>query len=164
MTIQRKLHALIAVWALGSCLPARAIAQEMKDVPLTLTGCVVAGEEKDSFLLSNVVVDGSTLAPTDAFYRFNTTKDFKDHVGKRVEVKGKADLDDPDKGKLQVNVENGKATTTVKSERRTVKVEENVRFGSPGSMKMTADVVTYKFDVKSVTPVAGNCESAAVAR
>jgi len=32
-------------------------------VPLTLTGCVVQGEAKDSFLLTNVVVDGTTMSP-----------------------------------------------------------------------------------------------------
>ncbi len=74
----------------------------MDDVPLTLSGCVVAGEAKDSYLLTNVVVDGTTLAPTNAFYRFNTTKGLKGYVGRRVEVRGKADLDDVDKGKVKV--------------------------------------------------------------
>ena len=46
---------------------------DMKDVPLLLSGCVVAGEKAGSFLLSNVEIDGTTLAPVRAFYRFNTT-------------------------------------------------------------------------------------------
>ena len=46
----------------------------MDDVPLTLSGCVVAGEAKDSYLLTNVVLDETTLASPHAFYRFNTTK------------------------------------------------------------------------------------------
>ena len=51
-----------------------------------------AGEEKDSFLLTNVEVDG--IRPWHPFMRStdsNTTKGLKDHVGRRVEVTGKAD-------------------------------------------------------------------------
>ena len=44
---------------------AAAAPPDMDDVPLTLSGCVVAGEAKDSYLLTNVVVDGTTLAPAE---------------------------------------------------------------------------------------------------
>ena len=71
-------------------LTATAAPPDMDDVPLTLSGCVVAGEAKDSYLLTNVVVDGTTMAPTNAFYRFNTTKGLKAHVGHRVEVTRKS--------------------------------------------------------------------------
>lgn len=144
---------------------AAAAPPDMDDVPLTLTGCVVAGEAKDSYMLTNVTIDGTTMAPPHAFYRFNTTKGLKDHVGRRVEVKGKADLDDVDKGKLRVRVDDdGKATTEITSERRKVKVDENVWFGSIGSLKLDADVATYKFEVEDVKRLAGNCASAAAAR
>ena len=146
----------------GECV--RAGAPRSKDVPLTLAGCVIAGEAKDSYLLTNVVIDGTTAAPANAFYRFNTTKELKDHVGRRVEVKGKADLDDVDKGKVRVKVEDGKATTEVSSERRTVKVDQDVLFGSTGSMKISADVPTYKFEVESVKRLEGNCASSGAAR
>lgn len=150
-------------------LAATAIAappdtREMKDVPLTLAGCVVAGEAKDSYLLTNVVLDGTTAAPANAFYRFNTTKGLKDHVGRRVEVKGEADLDDVDKGKVRVKVEDGKATTEISSERRTVKVDQDVWFGSTGAMKISADVPTYKFEVESVKRLEGSCAGAGAAR
>ncbi len=102
--MQTKLLGMLALSALiGSYnLAAAAAPPDMDDVPLTLSGCVVAGEAKDSYLLTNVVVDGTTLAPTNAFYRFNTTKGLKGYVGHRVEVRGKADLDDVDKGKVKV--------------------------------------------------------------
>jgi hypothetical protein len=138
-------------------------APDMKDVPLTLTGCVVAGESKDSFLLTNVTIDGTTAAPTNAFYRFDSSKDLKDRVGRRVEVRGKADLDDVDRGELRVKAEDGKATTEVTSERRTVKVED-AWFGSTGSMKLKADVPTYKFKVEQVKLLEGNCTNATSAR
>ena len=131
---------------------------EVDNVELTLSGCVVSGEAKDSFLLTNVQIEGSSLAPSHAFYRFNTSKGLKDHVGRRVEVKGKADLGDVDKGQLRVRTEDGKVTTELRSERKTVKVED-VRFGSLGSMKVDADVPTYKFEVASVKRLEGDCSS-----
>jgi hypothetical protein len=144
-------------------IPASA-APDMDSVSLTLTGCVVAGEAKNSYVLTNVTIDGAATAPRRAFYRFNTTKGLKDHVGRRVEVKGKADLDDMDKGKLRVRVDDdGQATTEITSERRTVKVDQNVWFGSLGSLKLDVDVATYKFEVEEVRRMAGNCQSAEAA-
>ena len=81
----------------------------MDDVPLTLSGCVVAGEAKDSYLLTNVVVDGTTLAPTNAFYRFNTTKGLKAYVGRRVEVTRKSRP-----GRRRQGEGTGQNTTTAK--------------------------------------------------
>lgn len=137
---------------------------DMKEVPLTLAGCVVAGEAKDSFLLTNVEIDGTTLAPPHAFYRFDSTRGLKNYVGRRVEVKGQADLTDVDKGKLRVRAhDDGTVTTEISSERRKVKIED-AWFGSVGSMKLDANVPTYKFDVKTITPLEGNCQGSAVAR
>ena len=155
---------ILAVSALvsGLSLTATAAPPDMDDVPLTLSGCVVAGQARDSFLLTNVTVDGTTMASPHAFYRLNTTKGLKEHVGRRVEVKGKADLDDVDKGKVKVKMEDGKVRTEVTSERRTVKADD-VWFGSMGAMKLDADIATYKFNVDSVKRLEGNCANAAAA-
>jgi len=163
--MQTKWLGVLAIGALvGSYNPrASAAPPDMDDVPLTLSGCVLAGEAKDSYLLTNVVVDGTTMAPPNAFYRFNTTKGLKEYVGRRVEVKGKADLDDVDKGKVKVRTEDGKVTTEVSSERRTVKAKE-AWFGSLGAMKLDAEVATYKFNVDSVKPLQGNCAGSAAAQ
>src|SRR5687768_17478357 len=131
--MQTKWLGILAVSALvgNYGVTASAALPDMDEVPLTLSGCVVAGEAKDSYMLTNVVVDGTTMAPANAFYRFNTTKGLKAHVGHRVEVKGKADLDDVDKGKVKVRTDDdGKVTTQVSSERQTVKIEDSVLFGS----------------------------------
>lgn len=144
-----------------------AIAIAAEDVPLTLTGCVIAGHDKDSYMLTNVTIDGTTAAPANAFYRFNTTKGLKEQVGNRVEVTGKADLADIDKGKVHVKTDDGKATTAVSSERRTVKVDQNVWAGSMGALNvkdMKADVATYRFNVTGVKRLQGNCTSANVAQ
>ena len=162
--MQTKWISTLVVGALvgGYSLTTSAGPPDMDEVPLTLSGCVVAGEARDSYLLTNVVVDGTTMAPPQAFYRFNTTKGLKDHVGRRVEVKGKADLADVDKGELKIRTDDGKVTTEVSSERREVKAE-NAWFGSMGAMKLDADIATYKFNVDSVKRLAGNCANAAAA-
>jgi hypothetical protein len=162
--MQTKWLGILAVGALaGSYNVAAAAPPDMDEVPLTLSGCVVAGEAKDSYLLTNVVVDGTTMASPNAFYRFNTTKGLKDHVGRRVEVRGKADLDDVDRGKVRVRNHDGKVTTEVTSERRTVKAED-AWFGSMGAMKLDAEIATYKFNVESVKRLEGNCANAAAAQ
>jgi hypothetical protein len=155
---------ILAATVAGSGLIAKAAQKDMPDVPLTLTGCVVAGQTKDSYLLTNVVVDGSAAVPVNAYYRFNTTKGLKDQVGHRVEVRGKADLDDIDKGKLEVKAKDGKMTTSVTSERRTVKADEKVWGGSEGAMEMKADIATYKFEVDNIKRLEGNCANASAAR
>lgn len=163
--MQVKWFGILAITAVATGYQATATAAppDMDEMPLTLSGCVVAGEAKDSYLLTNVVVDGTTMAPPNAFYRFNTTKGLKNHVGRRVEVKGKADLTDIDKGRVKVRTDDdGKVTTSVSSERRTVKVED-AWFGSMGARKLDAEVATYKFDVDSVKRLEGNCANAAAA-
>lgn len=162
--MQTKWIGTLAVVALvsGFSVTTTAAPPDIDEVPLTLSGCVIAGEEKDSYLLTNVVIDGTTMAPPHAFYRFNTTKGLKNHVGRRVEVKGKADLDDIDEGRVRVRTDDGKVTTEVSSERRTV-TAENAWFGTMGAMKLDAEVATYKFNVDSVKRLEGNCANAAAA-
>src|SRR5688572_22090035 len=97
--INMKSAATLAILMAGALITgagpiAAGAPPDLDDVPLTITGCVVAGESKDSYLLTNITLEGTTAAPPNAFYRFNTTDGLKDHVGRRVEVKGKADLDD----------------------------------------------------------------------
>jgi hypothetical protein len=164
-TMQKKWLGMMAAVAMaaGYSGTATAAPPDIDEVPLTLSGCVVAGEAKDSYLLTNVTVEGSSMAAPHAFYRFNTTKGFKNYVGRRVEIKGKADLDDVDKGKVKVRTKDGEVRTEVKSEGRTVKVNDDVWFGSMGAMKVDAEIATYKFDVDSIKPLEGNCANASSA-
>ena len=163
--MQRTWLGILAITGLAGSysITASAAPPDIREVALTLSGCVIAGEAKDSYLLTNVVVDGATMTPPHAFYRFNTTKGLKNYVGRRVEVKGKADLADVDKGKVTLRTDDGQVRTSVTSERRTV-TADNAWFGSPGAIKLDADVATYKFNVDSVKPLQGNCAHAAAAR
>ena len=59
--MQNKWLGILAIGAMaGGYSLAVAAPPDMDDVPLTLSGCVVAGESKDSYLLTNVVVDGTS--------------------------------------------------------------------------------------------------------
>lgn len=154
-TTTRTLSVLVlAVGIAGSAFVTRTIARD-KDVPMTLTGCVVAGEEPGTFMVTNVVAEG--LGPTNAFYRLDSSKDLARQVGHRVEIKGKADLGDFDKGKMRVKTDDNKVTTEVKADGKKVKVEESIWAGTMGSRKINADIATYGFEVKSVKRLEGNC-------
>ena len=69
--------------------------------------------------------------------------------------KGKADLDDVDEGKVKVRTDEGKVTTQISSERRTVTVEDSVWFGSMGAKKLDAAIATYKFERRFGETAAG---------
>ena len=153
------------IWALGTLAFAAILvmgvaAKDAGDVPLTLSGCVIPGDAKDSFLVTNVTVSGTTAAPADAFYRLDDSKKLRDYVGHRVEINGVADLDDHDKGKVTIKEKDGKVRTEITSERKTVKAEQPVWGGTIGSMKMKGDISTYGFEVKSVKRLEGNCANA----
>jgi hypothetical protein len=126
------------------------------EVPVTLTGCVVAGEGKDSYLLTAVTIDGDV--PKNAFYRLDSTKNLHSQVGHRVEVRGKADLGDYEKGKIKVSTDDGKPTMKVSAGGDTVKVDPDVWAGSAGALKMKAEVPTYQLEVKQVMRIDGGCE------
>jgi hypothetical protein len=147
--------------AMGAGLmTAYAADTNLDKVPMTLTGCVVAGAAADSFLLTNTTVDGPV--PHNVFYRFDSTKDLKNNVGKRVEVQGYAELDDMDKGKVKVKAKDGDGEAKVTAERKSVKVPADVWIGSMGAVekaKIKADVATYKLHVESVKRLEGNCSA-----
>jgi hypothetical protein len=115
---------------------ARAMAKSKSEIPAKLTGCVVAGEAKDTFLL---------------------TKGLREHVGQRVEVRGIADLGDYEKGRVEVKTEDGRPTMKVKAGDARVKADPNVWAGTMGATKMKTDIATYSFEVKHVKRVDGSC-------
>jgi hypothetical protein len=151
--------------ALGTA--ATPAAADRDHAKITLTGCVVAGEEKNSFVLTNAVVGGEDArrAPEGAFFRLDSGKGLKNHVGRLVELSGEADLGDVDKGKLAVKTDgDGTAQASITTERKTVKAEvgkdsglvPGVMVGSEGSMK--ADISTYKFKVSKVRVLGDRCQ------
>lgn len=137
--------------------------------PVTIAGCVVAGDKADTYLLKNVSilmgVPPPNVAPEALFFRLNTTKRLKAHVGHRIEVHGIADFSDLDKGKLEVDkTPDGRAKVAVNSERRTVRTtvgadEAPASLAPAGTSGKTAvPVATYKLNVATIKMISSTCQ------
>jgi hypothetical protein len=151
-----------------SVFSAAPSARDKDHARLTLTGCVVAGEGKDAYLLTNIAVAGEDAgrAPANAFYRLDSTKGLKNQVGHQIELSGTADLSDLDKGTLKVKTDDqGRATAEIKSERKTVTAEvgkdsnlvPTVMAGSEGTLK--TEIATYKFKTAKIRVIGDRCQS-----
>ena len=125
--------------------------------PITLTGCVAAGKEDNTYVLSNVLradqpVGTSGSAEPNTVYWFDPPSKLKSHVGQQVKVTGILD-DDVDKtkvkekdGKVELKAENGS------------KVE--VPAGTAAGAAMEAGStkrLSYKVKVQSVKMVSASC-------
>lgn len=162
----RSMGAVLAFGFVLSLGPSTFAAGDKDHARLTLTGCVVAGDGKDSYMLTNVVVGGqdSGRAPENAFYRLESTKNLKSHVGHQVELSGTADLSDLDKGTLKIKTdEQGKSTASIDADGKkvTVPVDKDsglvpaVMVGSEGSMK--TEIATYKFKTSKIRMIGDRC-------
>jgi hypothetical protein len=138
--------------------------------PITLTGCVAAGTEKGSFMLTNVhrtdvaaaTTGGTAVAnPTshtrytddNVVYWLDSPDKLEGHVGQSVRIEGVLE-DDVDKSK--VTTDEGK--TTVTTERtKSVGVPEAGRAGMAASSGGGATRLTYKVTVKSITMLNERC-------
>lgn len=171
--------AIFAVTTLAAAATATAVrAQDkpkVKDRAVTISGCVVAGEAADSFLLNDVKqLSGSWMAPvpkdlngSPVLYWLNTTEGLADRVGKRVEVAGTVDFSDTHKGQTKVTTDPDD-TKDMKTEMSsagrsvTTKVDSNPAVakaaeGAQVSKVTTPAAVVYDLHVKSVRTVPGTC-------
>ena len=121
--------------------------------PITLTGCVAAGTEANTYMLSNVArSDKPGSNDSTAFYWLDSPSKLKDHVGHKVEIKGRLD-DDVDKTK-----------TTAKDGKVEVKGEGGRKVEVPAGTNAAAAAGTagtkrtnYKVKVQSVSHVSPTC-------
>jgi len=89
------------------------------DIRVTITGCVVDGDE-GSFILTNVrEMSGGKMIPTTSLYWLSTTKGLKEQVGHTVEVTGtfSPSRDEGKTGTIEITAETatGEQTITVDS-------------------------------------------------
>ena len=123
--------------------------------PVTLTGCVTAGKEANTYLLSNVQRPDKAPGAADpsVVYWLSPHDKLKGHVGQQVQVIGK--LDD-DVKTSKVKEEDGKVE--LKNGSRKVEVPEGTAaaeaVGTAGTTR-----TTYKVEVKSVKMLSGSCSS-----
>jgi hypothetical protein len=131
--MRNRLKTIVAIlFGVSLVVSAGSALAELKDsdeVPLVLTGCVVAAEQKGEYFIKNTVVSGAGMskAPAGAAYRLDDAKDLRSHIGHQVEVHGLADLGDIDDGWMKVQRDGtstqsqpSSATVAVNSERNTV--------------------------------------------
>ena len=133
--------------------------------PITLTGCVTAGEKANTYMLTHVSTSvtplpvgtsGTTAAGMAApFYWLDSAGKLKGHAGHRVEVIGMLD-DDIDKttserkgGKVVVKTEGG----------RRVEVPESTSSAAAAGAPISGETkrLSYKVKVKSVRMLGGGC-------
>ena len=156
----------VAVSTLAVFATATAVRAQDKMKPteraVTISGCVVAGEQK-TFMLKDVKQVGGWAVPEPtATFWLNTTKGLEARLGQRVEVSGIVDFKDKHEGQTKVTVdpEATKDTTTkVTSGDREVKVKEDKlpKVDAAETMKTRTPSVVYDLHVKSLTTVPGSC-------
>lgn len=142
--------------------------------PIALTGCVAAGIEKNTYMLSNVVrtdqpvgtsgsavrldqpvgTSGSTAIATPPLYWFDAPDKLKPHVGHRVEITGTLD-DDVDTA--EVKMKDGKVELTEGGKKVEVRAGTVAAAAAAGGGVDGTKRLAYKVKVNSVRMVAGSC-------
>jgi hypothetical protein len=133
------------------------IPSEVPKQPVTLTGCVAAGEKHDTYVLTNVTssagatvgTSGSTAMPV---YWLDEPDKLKKHVGHKVEIVGTL-TGDVDKTKIKAK----DGELEMKADGKEVKVPE----GSSAAAHLPATGEKgpgYKVKVKSVKSIASSCQ------
>ncbi len=130
-----------------------------------LSGCVVAGEKRDTYLLMDLAIENprNEGIPVFAMYRLNTDRGLREHVGHRVQVTGIVDFRESHDGKVIVANE-GPGDTTLELKARGGNVEAKVdpydasplMVGTSG--KVEAAVPSYKMTVRSVERLPRRCQ------
>jgi hypothetical protein len=150
-----------------------ALAATTKSDEVTLSGCVVRGE--DGFLLTNAAGEpswhnadnqvvpgpvGTTGGLATIFYWLNDDADLKDHVGHRVEIKGELD-GDLKEGEIELDRKNNWTEMTVKSDGRKMKArvpESAFRLAPAPGHSEKGDVLVRKVDVDEVRMLSAACD------
>jgi hypothetical protein len=66
--------------------PTTASAPEQRNRPMTVTGCLRAGEAADTFVLTAAAAEGTAEPAT--YELVGTSAQLRDHIGDRIEVTG----------------------------------------------------------------------------
>ena len=143
---------LAAATAVSAQTPSPKGGDKIVPEPITLTGCITAGTESNTYMLSNVVrSDKPASNDTTAFYWLDSPDKLKAHVGHKVEIKGRLD-DDVDKTKT--TAKDGKVE--VKSENKKVEVPAGTTAAAAAGAAGTKRI-NYKVKVQSVNHVSPTC-------
>ncbi len=153
---------ILTVGAAALCATGLAAAEIR--TPVVLGACVHAGNDPDTYVLLNVndLTDGKAV-PSGPVYWLASTKEVKDHVGERVEIRGTYSVDrdygktatlkvktDPEKGEEKIILENGAKKAELKEELKAV--------GTSGTIDTEIKRPYRRLEVTSVKKVASRCD------
>lgn len=174
MRITRSTLVAVSTIAISASAVAVRAQDKMKptDRSVTISGCVVAGESPDTFMLNDVTqLSHGWMAPVSkdpngakVLYWLNTTEGLAARVGQRVEVSGVVDFSDAHKGQTKVTVD-PTATKDTKTELSSGGRQVTVKKDTPAVPKVEdADKVklkipseVYDLHVKTVKTIPGAC-------
>jgi hypothetical protein len=132
--------------------------------PVTITGCVYAGADPDTYVLLDVdeVTDGHAV-PAGAVYWLSSTKGVAMHVGHKVEVRGTYSLDrdygktakvtyktDLTRRERTIALENGAKKAELKEELRAV--------GTTGVLPTEVKRPYRRLEVSTVKMIGASCD------
>ena len=153
---------LFTIGAAALCSAVLAAADER--TPVTITGCVHTGKDRDSYVLTNVHERsdvGSRLATN--LYWLSTTKGLKDFAGQKVEVRGTYSMsrDAGKTGKVKVNTDPATGEERVVVQNGLKKAEAKVADRPVGTSGVAAEFTRpyRRLEVESVTMVAARCDA-----
>jgi hypothetical protein len=119
--------------------PMAASAPQPRAQPMSVTGCLKAGEADNTFVLTVAAASGSSEPAT--YQLVGKTDALREHVGERVEISGT----------LESEQEFASRTTAVEQDRA------KATSGTP-TVETTTRVELRRLDVSSFKPISDRCE------
>jgi hypothetical protein len=151
---------LAAAPAVAAQTPSPTRADKIVREPIALTGCVAAGTDKDTYMLTGVErvdarpVGTSGTAGAAPFYWLDSPAKLKGHVGHQVQVTGFLD-DDVDKTK--VKAKDGKVEIRTEGKKKVEVPEGSAAAAAAEAAGSDTKRASYKVKVHAVTMVAESC-------
>ena len=155
--------ALVTALFLGGTTAPAYDAQDKQEKDVTVTGCVLKGDE-GGFLLADLMLgDAPPSVPQPrVLYLLEDDDDLEGHTGHRVKVKGELE-GELATGQIEIEREDDMVELEIKSDGRDVKIrlpEVPAAVGTSGSASDNEKKVEYvvrKLDVESITMVSSTC-------
>jgi hypothetical protein len=123
---------------------------------ITLTGCVTAGTEKNTYVLNNVIRSDAPPGATSptAVYWLDSPEKLKGHVGHRVEIEGTLDTD---VDKTAVKEKDGKVSLTRERTKTVTAPPGSAAAQDAKALGTETKHPGYKVKVKTVKMLAAGC-------
>jgi hypothetical protein len=154
--------ALTGLAVAAALATAGALAAEQAGIskdPVTITGCLHAGQQPGSFVLTDVTDSKGVAA--QVIYWLSSTKGLKDNVGKRISVTGP--VVNVSQGEVEITndpKDSPPAQVEIKARGKEVEAHTrsaNVTTGAAEKTQTEEKRPVHRIKVQSVTAIAGTC-------